>query len=742
MQDYGSDEQAEKGGKDKSAQIWLDKIATHKKDFDKWHDRCEKVAKLYSKSERADSADREYSMFWANIEVLKPATYARPPIPVVAPRFKDSNPVAREASEIVERACVINFEQQDIDGALRLLRDDFLMYARGTAWVRQAGDAVHYDHVFYKDFAHGTARSWREVPWVGRRAWLTRDKGVERFGDDFKRVPLKRKDDKATADAPDDQAPVWEIWCKESGAVYWVAEDYPEILDEQPPLFDVRGFFPCPHPAYGTLVPGTLKPVPEIVQYKDQIEEINEYTARIAALSEALRLKGFYAAGQGDLSEAIEVALKSTDNRAMLVPISSFAALGGSSFKDSIMWLPVADVVSTVQALVELRRVVIEDVYQITGISDIVRGATNASETATAQQIKSQWGSMRIRERQQELQRFARDLTRMTAEIFCENVDPAILMEMAQAQLPNMAQKQQAEMMAQQAAQQQQPLPRELTRLLKQPAREEVAQFIANDRSRGFIIEVETDSTIQPDEDAEKNRRIEFITAVGGMFQQAAPLVMQAPMLGPFVVETIKFAAAGFRAGRSLEQTLDELGEQIEGMATQAAQPKEPVEDPAITLKKAELAMKQEEAQARLQIEQQKMQFEGQKTAAQIELEREKMAAQMSMDREKHDAEIGFKRESEQARLADAREGRNATLKATERPAVNVQTDAKEAMEQAAMALQQMATDQSAALTAQGEMMAQTMAVLTDAVSRLGGPRRKTVMGSKGQQYEITDEAV
>jgi hypothetical protein len=39
-------------------------------------------------------------------------------------------------------------------------------------------------------------------------------------------------------------------------------------------------------------------------------------------------------------------------------------------------------------------------------------------------------------------------------------------------------------------------------------------------------------------------------------------------------------------------------------------------------------------------------------------------------------------------------------------------------------------------------MMAQTMAVLTDAVSRMGGPRRKTVMGSKGQQYEITDEAI
>jgi hypothetical protein len=63
-------------------------------------------------------------------------------------------------------------------------------------------------------------------------------------------------------------------------------------------------------------------------------------------------------------------------------------------------------------------------------------------------------------------------------------------------------------------------------------------------------------------------------------------------------------------------------------------------------------------------------------------------------------------------------------------------------MEQAAMALQQMATDQSAALTAQGEMMAQTMAVLTEAVSRLGGPRRKTAIGPGGKRYDIMDEAI
>jgi hypothetical protein len=44
-------------------------------------------------------------------------------------------------------------------------------------------------------------------------------------------------------------------------------------------------------------------------------------------------------------------------------------------------------------------------IYEVTGISDIVRGQGNAQETATAQEIKSQWGSLRIRKLQKQIER-------------------------------------------------------------------------------------------------------------------------------------------------------------------------------------------------------------------------------------------------------------------------------------------------------------------------------------------------
>jgi hypothetical protein len=627
-----------------SAKDWHDRLEAYRTAIeDKWSKQRENLDKLYSKDERADSADREYSIFWANIEVLKPAVYARPPVPVVAPRFKQDNPVASHASEVLERCLITTFERSDIDGCMREVRDEFLRYGRATAWARLSVDRngvpkIEFDQITACDFAHDPQRSWRKVKWVAKREWLARDKLIDRFGEEIgNAVPLKRQDKDAALDKKDDKAPVWECWDAEKNTVYWVCEDCDYFLDEKPPWLDLTQFWPCPKPAYGTLVPGKLKPVPDIRQYKDQIEEINEYTARIAALSEKLRLQGFYPAGAGDLSDAIEAALKQTDNRATLVPVSSWASLGGHAPKDTIVWLPFVEALELVKGLVELRRVLIDDVYQIVGIGDILRGDTDGPrKTATEQQLKSQWGSNRIRERQGELSRFACDLTRLAGEIIAENFPPQILMEMSQAELPTQEQKQQAQAqvqqfqaMAQQAQAQggkpPQPPPemmKQVQKTLKTPAVEEVMGFLANDRARGFVIEIETDSTIMPDEDAEKQRRVEFTTAVGGLLREAIPAMQVMPQAAPFLGEVLKFTAAGFRAGRALDSAIDDFVEQLEQMASQPKGPS-PEEIKAkgdqqrmaaelqmkqqeLELKKQELAMKLQEMQAKMALEEKK----------------------------------------------------------------------------------------------------------------------------------------
>src|SRR4029077_9831174 len=118
-----------------------------------------------------------------------------------------------------------------------------------------------------------------------------------------------------------------------------------------------------------------------------------------------------------------------------LVPISNFAAFGTNS-GEPIVWLPIDKIAMTITALVALRKQVIDDIYQITGMADIMRGDTDPNETLGAQQLKTQYGSTRIRDKQGELARLARDLVEITSEIITEKFSDDTIIEMSQTQLP------------------------------------------------------------------------------------------------------------------------------------------------------------------------------------------------------------------------------------------------------------------------------------------------------------------
>jgi hypothetical protein len=612
--DYEAGE-AEPEAKDRNAKPWLALITDATKCMQKYQDRCDNIDKLYADMDgmAKDDGERQFQIFWANLEVLKPSIYSRPPVPVVVPRFKDRKPLPRKASEVLERSLVSSFEADDIDATMRLVRDDLAISSRGVLWLRYEADKtpdgklkekVCKEHVDRKDFLHDPARKWSEVGWVARRSWINKKKGVKRFGDDFLKAEFKEQDtDKDGNYKGEKKAAVWEIWHKGENVVVWVSPGMDEVLDIQPPFLTLEGFFPCPRPAYGTVKPSSLNPVPDFLYYKDQVEEINELTARISSLSESLRLKGFYPSGVSELGEAIETALKDMDNRATLIGVSNFAAMGSQALKDSIVWMPVRDVAEVISQLVELRRQMIEDVYQVTGISDIMRGSTEASETLGAQQLKSQYGSIRVRERQNELVRIARDATRIEAEIMAENFQPQTLLDMSQMDdLPSMQEiqrqimavdqklqqtvaqaagspqgqqmlaqdPQQAQQMMQQA---QQAAEAEKQKLQQTVTIDAVVQLLRDQHIRPFVLEIETDSTIQPDEDAAKQRATEFITAVGGYMAQAIPLAQTLPAAAPLAGDMLKFVASQFRVGREIDGTIDEFVDKMKALAAQPPGP-------------------------------------------------------------------------------------------------------------------------------------------------------------------------
>ena len=68
--------------------------------------------------------------------MLGPSVYARQPVPVVVPEFKDRDPVKIATCEMLERALVKSYDLTGIDQVMRLVRDDLLIVGRGVLWVR------------------------------------------------------------------------------------------------------------------------------------------------------------------------------------------------------------------------------------------------------------------------------------------------------------------------------------------------------------------------------------------------------------------------------------------------------------------------------------------------------------------------------------------------------------------------------------------------------------------------------
>ena len=64
---------------------WLDMLRDAEKAFQFYQDKCDKIDELYASLARQanPTRDREFAIFWANIEVLGPSIYARPPAKAV-----------------------------------------------------------------------------------------------------------------------------------------------------------------------------------------------------------------------------------------------------------------------------------------------------------------------------------------------------------------------------------------------------------------------------------------------------------------------------------------------------------------------------------------------------------------------------------------------------------------------------------------------------------------------------------
>lgn len=677
-----------------SSAVLLAALEDSEKKFSAYNTFCSKVDDAFTLSNQSDFLDNQFALFWASMEIMKPALYAKPPKPISSPRFKDAGPVAKTVSELIERCLESEFDRGDMDGVMLEARDDLALANRGVAWATYeadedgSGERVCIEHLDRLDFRHEPARKWSEVGWVARRAWMTKKQMEDRFkghsGDAYEGADFQERRDKDNTYGSTDssaKAGVWEVWSRVDNKVYWVSENVQTVLDEDEPHLNLSGFFPAPKPAYGTRQRRTLIPVPDYKQYAPHLSQINILTARIYVLLNQVRLKVLIPAG-GDIGSAVETALSSNDDTIVIpVPAAAFAGAGSSGL---MITIPLAEVATAIQGLIQARGQLIEDFYQLSGISDIMRGATQAQETLGAQQLKSQYGSVRVRDKVDELQRLARDTARIVAEIIAENFSEKTLLEISQMTIPTRSEvdrktkeiekaakdamntlKKEFEDNA--AAQTEEVNPEEVKKAFIQKQQEIMGQYapvlrqlgstvviedvmkmLRDEKVRNLVIDIETDSTVMTDEMAEKKSRNDFLTAFNGAAQTIMPLMQAGEAGAKLGGGILKFALQPYRANRELDDLVDDfVGEagnlptgdngQAEQQALVAAQNKlaeaEMAKAQAQTMKvqadaqskMQEIQLKAAEAQAKSQGDQQKLMIE----VAEVEARTEKVFAEI-----------------------------------------------------------------------------------------------------------------
>lgn len=566
-----------------SGDYWDAQLTAAEKVFRDWNNECAEILKIYLQEKAQMGVERNYgknmegmfNILWSNIQIMLPAIYSQPPIPVVKRRFRDSDPVARLASEILERALSTELETDERKG--KGLHDvllsaglELLLKSRATTWQRyepefavdEAGmevvvsETAPVDFVAGSDFLHCPKSTWAEnvtSGWVARKVMLTREEGIRRFGDVFRKIDLNRDDNSDDNGEMLKTTNVWEIWDAATKTVIWMIREPTVVLEEKQDMLNLDGFFPCPRPAYATVSTENLIPVPEYRQYRTLAELLDRQTRRISGLVKELRVAGLYDKTMGDIGNLL------TKEGNVLIGIDGLTQLagkgsgGGNTLMGVVQYLPIDVIAKTLVALYEARERTKQTLYEVSGIADIMRGVVDPREKLGQSELKHSNASTRIEIRRKNMEILARDILRQKAEIIAEHYSPNTIRQISSYdQLPQIVELKKKGMVM------------EVETLFA-----EAIKLLKGDRMRGFRVEVETGTTVMMNDQQEKAKRIEFLQALGAFIEQAMPAAERYPQMLPLFGQMMLFGTRGFRIGRQLEMALEETISMMEKLPQQ-----------------------------------------------------------------------------------------------------------------------------------------------------------------------------
>jgi len=652
--------------------FWISELDSAKKRQKSYIKEGRRIVNIY----QAEGNDKAvFNILYSNTDVLLPALYSATPSPVVKRRFSvDENPLARAAAKASERMLSYLLDTnlngyESFDESIRNIVLDGLLPGRGCSNVKydadiqdtgeyeeKAAEHICNESIPWDSVLFGYSKKWADCPWVAIIKVINKEEAIRLFGAD-EAAKLSYEDDRDDNDRDRDDSSqdlgdqekklngtttIYQIWDKDGGnKVRYISNQKTDgflRVDDDP--LGLSGFFPVPRPFLPIAKSNDLCPTPLYSLYEDQAEELNRISRSIKSITKAIKVKGLYDAElETDLSQLFE------GDDLSIIPANKSSTLSAEKGFDNIIWfMPVDMLIRVLRELYVARNECKQTIYEINGIADIIRGATAANETATAQSIKSQWGTMRLKRYQAEVQRYCRDTLRLMLEVAVNNFS---VQTWAQVTGLNYATSEQV-FQAQQILQNippnnQNPKIQEALQnaqqMLNAPRWDDILKILRDDMQRSFQIDIETNSTVIPEATEDKQNINEALMAIGAYLKDSLPVVERGYLSFGIFKNILLKISRQYSFGEEIENELNSL------------QPPPPPAPPALA---PDHTMELE--QMRQQQEMQKMQHALQVSAgdSKIKLDIEQMRQQQENAMEQNRAQTQI--QIEQMRLEHDKE--------------------------------------------------------------------------------------
>lgn len=553
---------------------------------------------------------RPYPIYYSSCKTLEPAYYAKTPDLTTKRRFDIKDEIAMTGCLITERLGEYLLESVEFDACMHAAVQDFIHADKSTLQIvydqstKQQEDRVplspadtgeYYDDMGgvwaedvyqdaegffgkrvndqlaeqsiklvsapYDEIIHTPdAKSYSEVREIGYHFCLNKDEAEARFGDKAKTIQWKSKKaikrggdtweggaERENVESIGQYVEGWEIWSKPNRRVYWITDQYQGgFLDDRDDPYKLREFFPSPPFIIGSKPSRSLYPTPAFGQLLPLIEDMHESAEKFHELLSGIERRAMVNSSDEDFL----LALNSRGNGTYVSAPNLTNIVEKAGIESLIYWVPVQPLTEALTEMNGIQEKFKNEFFEWFGVPDILRGATEAVETASAQQLKAEAAHDRFKWNKKLVAQLARDAIEMMIDlalgVFTDD---------------KIAQCVGYEFMS----------PEDQARF---PA---ALEMLRSDTARVIRIDIETDSMSFVDDQLRAQQIGQVVQSVTAGLKEVASMLEISPQAAAIGLQALLLSLDTMPAGKKLT---DGIKQTVEDLIEQAKNPPEPPPPP------------------------------------------------------------------------------------------------------------------------------------------------------------------